>query len=95
MQLETHMAEAAMTNSHVLGYEMHTHTSGTLRFIQGGAMHVVYAVNEGVLGRVYWQVIGTNTPAFDTGSFEVTSSMVLAEELDRLVNHFAPEATHV
>lgn len=50
-----------------------------------GTLTVTYRESEGVMGSIHWQFI-TNTTLISSGRFEVTSTMVLADELSTLLN---------
>jgi len=50
-----------------------------------GALTVTYRESEGVMGSIHWQFT-TNTTLISSGRFEVTSTMVLADELSTLLN---------
>lgn len=80
MDFESHINEATTRTRTICTTSPTTATITTPH----NTLHLDYNKNEGVLGRLHWNLTH-NTTLIKAGSFEVTSTMILADEIARLI----------
>lgn len=96
MTSDNYLSEATAINDRINGFTVEGSDTGTLHTDDFDLF--VEVSRERGLGRVYWRADSDNaegTRTFDSGNFEITSSMVLAEELSGIINYLAQEDCHV
>lgn len=97
MTLADYLDDVVAFNDKALSSTAESDTSGTL-VVTTATLRIHLAPDEGVLGRVYWRAYDNDTSMpvlFNSGNFEITSSMNLSDELSELVDYLTKEKTHV
>ncbi len=97
MTLADYLDDVVAFNDKALSSTAETDTSGTL-VTTTATLRVHLERDEGVLGRVYWRAYDNDTAMpvlFNSGNFEVTTHMNLADELSDLVDYLTKEKAHV
>lgn len=80
MDFESHINEATTRTRTTCTTSPTTATITTSH----NTLHLNYNNNEGAMGRIHWNLTH-NTTLIKAGSFEVTSTMILADEIARLI----------
>lgn len=83
INFESHIEETVYRTESAESTFLDTHTAEIA--VPQGTLTVAYRESEGVMGSIHWQFT-TNTALISSGRFEVTSTMVLADELSTLLN---------
>ena len=83
INFESHIEETVYRTESAESTFLDTHTAEIA--VPQGTLTVAYRESEGVLGSIRWQV-ASNSTLISSGRFEVTSTMVLADELSALLN---------
>lgn len=82
MDFESHINEAATRTHTTCTTTPNTATINTPH----NTLHLNYNTNEGAMGRIHWNLTH-NTTLIKAGSFEITSTMILADEITDLIKN--------
>lgn len=83
INFESHIEETVCRTESAETTFLDAHTAEIA--VPQGKFSVTYRESEGVLGSIHWQ-FASNDTLISSGRFEVTSTMVLADELSALLN---------